>query len=392
MALRSDSVRTGSAADADRRYLVVSADAHVAPILKTDLRAHCESGMLEAFDDFVAQLERQKEQSYLDGGTGMSQIQVFLPQERWEATRALPGLRDPDARHRDMDDEGVVADVLFHGAQSVERKPFDKCGDLDLEAKGKRIYNRWLAEFVSSAPERHVGVADLPMWDVDQALADVTVARRMGLTAANLPAPRRSLPDYNLPIWEPFWSACEDLGIPLVCHAGVGDSPHYEGREAVALFLAEVQWYGRRAFQYLTLGGVFERHPQLKLVVAESDAGWLPHYMYRMDHAARINAEDGILKGLSKLPSEYIRDNVYATFQDDETAYHTLHQFPVEHLLWASDFPHTDSTWPRSRQLIAEQAGHLDEAQSQAIFRDNTARLFNLPAGDASWRMEAAAA
>ena len=142
----------------------------------------------------------------------------------------------------------------------------------------------------------------------------------------------------------------------------------------------------------MVLGGVFERHPDLKLVVAESDAGWLPHYMYRMDHAARINFEGGIVTGLSKLPSEYIRSNVYATFQDDETAYQALGQVPLEHLLWASDFPHTDSTWPRSRALIAEQASHLDEAQHQAIFRDNTARLFNLPAGERSWRMETAAA
>ena len=104
-----------------------------------------------------------------------------------------------------------------------------------------------------------------------------------------------------------------------------------------------------------------------------------------------MNAEGGIIKGLSKLPSEYIRANVYATFQDDETAYHAVDHFPYEHLLWASDFPHTDSTWPRSRQLIAEQAAHLDEAQHQAIFRDNTARLFELPAGDRSWRMETAA-
>ena len=142
----------------------------------------------------------------------------------------------------------------------------------------------------------------------------------------------------------------------------------------------------------MVLGGVFERHPRLKLVVAESDAGWLPHYMYRMDHAARMNFEGSMVKGLSKLPSDYIRSNVWATFQDDVTAYHTMHLFPHEHLLWASDFPHTDSTWPHSRRLIDEQASHLTEAQHQAIFRDNTARLFNLPAGDASWRMEAATA
>ena len=76
----------------------------------------------------------------------------------------------------------------------------------------------------------------------------------------------------------------------------------------------------------------------------------------------------------------------------DVTAYDTLSLFPYEHLLWASDFPHTDSTWPRSRELIAEQAGHLTEDQHQAIFRDNTARLFNLPAGERSWRMANAAA
>jgi predicted TIM-barrel fold metal-dependent hydrolase len=142
----------------------------------------------------------------------------------------------------------------------------------------------------------------------------------------------------------------------------------------------------------MTLGGVFERHPDLKLVVAESDAGWLPHYMYRMDHAARMNAEGGIIPGLSKLPSEYIKSNVYATFQDDETAYSAVEKFPYDHLLWASDFPHTDSTWPKSRSLIEEQAGHLTEEQKQAIFRDNTANLFNLPAGERSWRMEEAAA
>ena len=140
------------------------------------------------------------------------------------------------------------------------------------------------------------------------------------------------------------------------------------------------------------LGGVFERHPKLKLVVAESDAGWLPHYMYRMDHAARINAEGGIIRGLSKLPSEYIRSNVWATFQDDQTAYYNFELMDYKHLLWASDFPHTDSTWPHSRQLIAEQAAHLNEVQHQAIFRDNTADLFSLPAGKASWKMELAKA
>jgi predicted TIM-barrel fold metal-dependent hydrolase len=280
-----------------------------------------------------------------------------------------------------MDDEGVVADVLFHGAQSVERKPFDKCGDLDLEAKGKRIYNRWLAEFVSSAPERHVGVADLPMWDVDQALADVTVARRMGLTAANLPAPRRSLPDYNLPIWEPFWSACEDLGIPLVCHAGVGDSPHYEGREAVALFLAEVQWYGRRAFQYLTLGGVFERHPRLKLVFTEQRTEWVGDMLRELDslHQSYLLRTSGLHEICPRLPSEYWQEHCYvgASFvsrreleQRDDVG--------VERLMWGSDYPHVEGTYGFTEEHLRFAFAEVPENDAARVLGDNAIDCFGL--------------
>ena len=140
----------------------------------------------------------------------------------------------------------------------------------------------------------------------------------------------------------------------------------------------------------MVLGGVFERHPQLKLVCAEGDAGWMPHYMYRMDHAAKFNVEGGVIKGLSKLPSEYIKSNVWMTFQDDLTAFNSLHQMPHQQLLWASDFPHTDSTWPRSQQLLAAHTAHLTEQQRQDIMRENAAKLFHLPAGNESWRMNGA--
>jgi predicted TIM-barrel fold metal-dependent hydrolase len=109
-----------------------------------------------------------------------------------------------------------------------------------------------------------------------------------------------------------------------------------------------------------------------------------------MDHAAKFNEEKGILKGLSKLPSEYIKSNVWMTFQDDQTAFQSLHLMPHRQLLWASDFPHTDSTWPRSQQLLAAHTAHLTEQQRQDIMRANAAQLFQLPAGTESWRMTGA--
>jgi predicted TIM-barrel fold metal-dependent hydrolase len=319
----------------------------------------------------------------------------FGPRERAERARTLKfeDVREAAYLGRErvpfMDRDGLAAELIYASVG------MGICMHRDAQYKDACMwaYNRWLAEMCADAPDRIFGMAQTAVLSVDSAITDFQRAKDMGFVGMMMPGdPVHE--DYDHRDYDALWECASDLDLPICFHilTSRAGSLYAETRgHPLNNFLGII-----RAVQdvvgMMVLGGVFERHPRLKLVVAESDAGWLPHYMYRMDHAARINAEGGIIKGLSKLPSEYIRGNVYATFQDDLTAYHTLGLFPLEHLLWASDFPHTDSTWPLSRQLIGEQAAHLDEAQHQAIFRDNTARLFNLPAGNQSWRMEAAAA
>ncbi|MFT7649667.1 MAG: putative TIM-barrel fold metal-dependent hydrolase [Candidatus Poriferisodalaceae bacterium] len=286
-----------------------------------------------------------------------------------------------------MDQDGLAAELIY---ASVGMGIFMH-RDPDYKNACMHAYNRWLQGMCSEAPERIFGLAQTAVLSVDAAIEDFTNAKAAGMVGMMMPGdPIHE--DYDHPDYDALWECATDLDLPVCFHilTSRAGSLHTETRgHALNNFLGII-----RAVQdvvgMMTLGGVFERNPGLKLVIAESDAGWLPHYMYRMDHAARINSENGILKGLSKLPSEYIRSNVWATFQDDLTAYHTAGLMDHRHLLWASDFPHTDSTWPLSRQLIAEQASHLSEEQHQDIFRNNTARLFNLPAGDESWRMEGA--
>jgi predicted TIM-barrel fold metal-dependent hydrolase len=288
-----------------------------------------------------------------------------------------------------MDRDGLAAELIY---ASVGMGIFMH-RDAEYKDACMRAYNRWLQEMCSEAPDRIFGLAQTAVLGVDSAIEDFTRAKEMGMVGMMMPGdPIHE--DYDHPDYDALWECATDLDLPICFHilTSRAGSIHTKPRgHALNNFLGII-----RAIQdvvgMMTLGGVFERHPGLKLVVAESDAGWLPHYMYRMDHAARINAEDGIIRGLSKLPSEYIRSNVWATFQDDLTAYHVTDLMDHRHLLWASDFPHTDSTWPRSRELISEQAAHLTEQQRQDIFRDNTARLFNLPAGQRSWRMEDQAA
>ena len=317
----------------------------------------------------------------------------FAPRERKQRASTMrfddvrPAAYLGKERLEFMDRDGLAAELIYASVGmglTMHR-------DAEYKDACMRAYNRWLQDMCSEAPERIYGLAQTAVLSVDAAIEDFTRAKDMAMVGMMMPGdPIHE--DYDHTDYDPLWECAVDLDLPICFHilTSRAGSIHTKPRgHALNNFLGII-----RAIQdvvgMMTLGGVFERHPGLKLVVAESDAGWLPHYMYRMDHAARMNAEDGILRGLSKLPSEYIRSNVWATFQDDLTAYHSTQFVDSTHLLWASDFPHTDSTWPRSRELIGEQASHLTEQQHQDIFRDNTARLFNLPAGDRSWRMEAA--
>jgi uncharacterized protein len=126
------------------------------------------------------------------------------------------------------------------------------------------------------------------------------------------------------------------------------------------------------------LGGVFDRHPSLKLVCVEADAGWAPHYCYRMDHAYKRHRFWNKSLELSKLPSEFFRENVYLTFQDDWVAFQNVNQVNPQRLLWANDFPHSDSTWPWSQDMLAQQTGHLTQQQADWILRDNVRELYKL--------------
>jgi predicted TIM-barrel fold metal-dependent hydrolase len=141
----------------------------------------------------------------------------------------------------DYDHDGVAAGVLFHGSMNMEPIPFvpmtlgkaAKYDDRELTAVGFAMYNRWLADFVSTAPHRHIGLAYLPMWDIDAALGELEWAHDAGLKAVNLPAMRDGdLPEYNKRSWEPLWEACEERQMPLVTHVGAATNANYSGSRA----------------------------------------------------------------------------------------------------------------------------------------------------------------
>ncbi len=217
-----------STADASIEYdrsepvVVVSNDTHIGPRLVEDLRAYCPAKHLDDFDRFAASTAKDRaDAAALLSGSG------YLDHPNLRTA----GHHDPAARLADYDHDGIAAGVIFHGSMNMEPIPFIASGlakaktmeSPELAAVGMSIYNRWLADFVSEAPNRHVGLAYLPMWDVDAAIAEIEWAHEAGLRAVNFPAMRDGeLPEYNRSVWEPLWSVCEERRMPLVTHVGAG--------------------------------------------------------------------------------------------------------------------------------------------------------------------------
>src|SRR3984957_20060812 len=213
---------------------IVSCDGHIGPRM-SDMRTYCPGDRLEQFDEFAGQIEDMgKASSALRPEQTLDAPEALVRAAQSTRMRAVEGAHDMQARLRDMNDDGVVAELIFHGVQDLRPVPWVglagfTLGDLQdpgamaLGAVGMHIYNQWLADACSIEPERHVAAVLLPMWDIEASLKELRWARNAGLRAVNFPAPRRGLRFYDDPIWEPFWAACADLEMPLVTHAGALD-------------------------------------------------------------------------------------------------------------------------------------------------------------------------
>jgi len=274
------------------------------------------------------------------------------------------GLTDSAARLADMDRSGVAACVVFHGGLNGQSIPFSTTGLISwghsrynaLEPVGVRIYNRWLADFVAQAPHRHIGLAYLPLWDLDEAVAELRWAHDAGLRGVNFPAMRDGeLPEYNRKAWEPLWAACAELRMPLVTHVGGGTNARYTGLEAVALMQIESAGFlSQRAVWWMIWAGVFERHPDLKLVITETPGSWFPRTAVELDalHAFYRSKRDeplnkALLEQVPRPPSEYMAHNVFvgASFASPYEVHEAVEHGMASQLLWGTDYPHLEGTF-----------------------------------------------
>jgi predicted TIM-barrel fold metal-dependent hydrolase len=289
-----------------------------------------------------------------------------------------PGGFDPRQRLADMDEERIDVAVLYPSIglflEAVE--------DPVLAEACCRVYNDWLADYCRADPRRLVGVAGIPMQDVSCAVREMQRAAGLGMRGVFVrpnPVDGRALHD---PYFEPFWAACAEAGMPVGLHpSGAGDLPGaLQGLRLDApimghpciFFIDEMI-----GFSHLVCGGVLERHPALRVVVLECGGGWLGHWFDRFDHFAHVYG--WMAPDLRLKPSEYFRRQCWISFDPDETTLPLL--APVigeERIVWASDYPHLDATFPGVVGELEERLAKLPAAAADQVRGGNAARLYGL--------------
>lgn len=279
---------------------------------------------------------------------------------------------DPKFRRADQVRDGVDAEVIYPTVGMI------LCNHQDFDYKHAcfQAYNRWIADYCSEDPARLLGVGQTAMRSVEEGIDDLHRIKDLGLRGVMMPG-TPAVEDYDSPIYDRFWQAAMDLELPLSFHILTTRNERTRGPK-MNNFLTIVRGC-QDIMGMLVLGGVFERNPGLKIVCVEADAGWVPHFMYRMDHAFKRHRywlPPG--QELSKYPSEYFAEHIYTTFQDDWTAFRFADAMNWRRLMWANDFPHSDSTWPWSQDVIAQQTADLTEEQRKAILCDNVAELYRI--------------
>jgi predicted TIM-barrel fold metal-dependent hydrolase len=299
------------------------------------------------------------------------------PKEYFKATKSgyagvPPGAWDPTERIKDQERDGVSAEVLY---PSLAMALF-QLQDGELRAASFRAYNDWLADYVSQNTRRLAGIALIPLDDPQTAAAELQRSAKKGLKGGMIWAEPPGDQPYNHPVYDPFWAAAQDHAFPLSLHILTERSREPGGLDFVIKY-PTLHHATQRSLSGFILGGVLERFPRLKLVSVENDIGWIGHFIQRLDHSYdkfRYTTKNII----PNPPAFYFHRQVYATFQDDRVGVVTREFAGVGNLMWASDFPHADSTWPNSREVIERDFKDVPAADRRRIVADNAAELYGV--------------
>jgi predicted TIM-barrel fold metal-dependent hydrolase len=280
----------------------------------------------------------------------------------------------PKLRLQDMDRDGLHASVIY-GPVSLGFP----IADPELQNACYAAWNDWaIDEFNAVDPDRLCVLAFLPHHSAEAAARELERCAARGHRGAIIAAFEI---DVGEPAWDRLWSAAEDTGLPISFHikGGTSSTLSYQlGKWQSAAYATVLPLQLDEPLAIMIFSGALERHPGLTLVLAESGVGWLPYFLSRMDLEWEA-LRDKLDYAPSVPPSALFRRQVFATFEEEALAADFIPMLGADRCMWASDYPHTDSTFPNSRAAIEESFGALNEEDCRKITATNCARLYGFP-------------
>ena len=366
---------------------LISSDDHV-DLTQDQVKAHLARRFHDAYDAAVARVEaelqsrsnvemnrRWRDQQQLvdaadDKGYGSIEVHPAF---------GRPGHSDPVQRLADMDADGVQASSSYCEVSAFRYLYLVADG----AAEATRAFNTALAEFAAADPDRLVVSYQIPIHDVDMAVAEVRWAAATGCRSLQLPVfpAELGLPDYWDVRYDPLWRVIQDADLPVCLHIGLKmgleDVIRRDPTPQRGIFIPMVQMATAEALGMWVLTGLLERHRHLKVVFVEPGIGWVAWWLDQVDDMA---ARQGYtFPGIHGAPSDVFHRNVHLTFVDEPDVMHHAHRIlGVENVMWSSDYPHPIGSWPHSRSTVERIFADASDADRDLVCRGNAARVWNL--------------
>ncbi|HET6810516.1 MAG TPA: amidohydrolase family protein [Acidimicrobiales bacterium] len=353
------------------RYTVISADCHAGAPLR-DYKEFLESRYRDEFEEWAAGF-----------------VNPFADLERPEADRSW----NSERRRKELEEDGIAGEVIYPNTIP----PFFPKGGLtalcpgpdefEQRLAGLRAHNRWLAAFCAELPERRAGIGQILLNDVEEAVRDVhwiaDNGLRGGILLPGMP-PDAPIPPLHAPVYDPVWRACEERGVVVNAHGGSASPDYGDWPASQLLWLMETTWFSHRPLWSLILGGVFDRFPGLRLVLAEQGSAWVRSALDAMDQHYRSMAGGGVgeLRSvgqhrLERMPSEYWQTNCYvaASFMHPaDCARRDL--IGSDRIMWGSDYPHLEGTYPFSKEGISLTFADVRPDEAQVLLGSTAAAVY----------------
>jgi predicted TIM-barrel fold metal-dependent hydrolase len=371
-------------------YPIVDCDAHVnepPDLWQTRVPArwktraprleHTDKGDLWVFDD-----GKERWPVGLTAVAGLSYFDYRPMGITYESMR--PGSFDTKARLDDMDADGIYAQVLYPSVTLKGAKIYSE--ERELQRACVRAYNEWLLEFCEGSGGRLIAQAILPTTGLDDAIAEVEWAIQHGHRGGVI----SSFPNGSFeprPEDDRFWSAVQEAGFPIAIHIGSfvrgGLAARRESWSSLAFVgMAALTKAGGQTLPVvcdILFSGIFQRFPRLKIVLVESNIGWIPTLLEQADDMfARYRWYTGAVHEQKEMPSDIFFRNFWATFMVDTVGMDLRHRMNVDHLMWSTDYPHSGTDWPNSRVTIERVFRDVPVDQVKKMLHTNCVKLYGL--------------